>query len=418
MPGAEGALMYGLVLEGGGGKGAYQVGACRALIELGKEIGAVAGTSVGALNGAMFVQNDMEKAYELWYNLSPSRIFNLTDEELSAFRNIGASHVISRKALIDLFRRIRKIISDKGLDIQPLIDMIKENIDEKKIRKSPIEFGIVTVDITGRKAYEIYKEEIPVGKLIDYIIASASFPLFRPAVIDGRTYLDGGLYNNLPIDMVSRKGYKDIIVIRTFGIGLKKKIDTSGLNIVNIEPYENLGPILDFNPERARKNIKMGYFDTIKVFRGLRGRMYYVESLSDENFFINYLACLPASQVKSLCEIFGIETCDSKRIIFEIIVPKIADLLGLDASSTYEDVAIGLMEKAAEKAKIERFRIYTFKELYNNVVSKYEYYSDDFTKDIPAFLRGNEIITRLTKEKIIASIANIIFGSESKGLPA
>jgi NTE family protein len=45
-------MMYGLVLEGGGAKGSYQIGACQAMQELGVEFGAVAGTSIGALNGA------------------------------------------------------------------------------------------------------------------------------------------------------------------------------------------------------------------------------------------------------------------------------------------------------------------------------------------------------------------------------
>ena len=71
--------MFGLVLEGGGAKGSYQIGACKALLEMGVEIGAVAGTSIGALNGAMIVQGELEKAYELWYNISPSQVFDISD---------------------------------------------------------------------------------------------------------------------------------------------------------------------------------------------------------------------------------------------------------------------------------------------------------------------------------------------------
>jgi len=59
--------MYGVVLEGGGARGAYQIGVYKALIEEGIEVGGIAGTSVGALNGAVLVQGDFEKAYELSY---------------------------------------------------------------------------------------------------------------------------------------------------------------------------------------------------------------------------------------------------------------------------------------------------------------------------------------------------------------
>ena len=74
--------MYALVLEGGGAKGSYQIGACKALKELGIDFVAVAGTSIGALNGAMVVQDQLDKAYEIWYNITPAQIFNLEEEGL------------------------------------------------------------------------------------------------------------------------------------------------------------------------------------------------------------------------------------------------------------------------------------------------------------------------------------------------
>lgn len=60
---------YGLALEGGGAKGAYQIGAWKALREAGIHFSAVSGTSVGALNGAMIVMDDLEKAENVWNNI-------------------------------------------------------------------------------------------------------------------------------------------------------------------------------------------------------------------------------------------------------------------------------------------------------------------------------------------------------------
>ena len=54
---------YGLVLGGGGARGSYEIGVWKALKELGIPIIGVAGTSVGALNGAIIVQNEYEKAF-------------------------------------------------------------------------------------------------------------------------------------------------------------------------------------------------------------------------------------------------------------------------------------------------------------------------------------------------------------------
>ena len=52
---------YGLVFDGGGARGAYQIGAWRALSEAGVKVSAVAGTSVGALNGALVCMGDLER---------------------------------------------------------------------------------------------------------------------------------------------------------------------------------------------------------------------------------------------------------------------------------------------------------------------------------------------------------------------
>lgn len=59
--------MYGIALEGGGTKGAYHMGAVKAILECGFDIGAVVGTSIGAFNAAVIAQGDFEKLYKRWY---------------------------------------------------------------------------------------------------------------------------------------------------------------------------------------------------------------------------------------------------------------------------------------------------------------------------------------------------------------
>ena len=69
----------GLVLDGGGGKGAYQIGVWKALRETGldQRIAVISGASVGGLNAALMVQGDPEKAEQIWFrelrNLKPTR---------------------------------------------------------------------------------------------------------------------------------------------------------------------------------------------------------------------------------------------------------------------------------------------------------------------------------------------------------
>ena len=380
--------MYGLVLEGGGSKGSYQIGACRALAEMGIEYSAVAGTSVGALNGAMVVQGDIDKAYELWHDMNPYNVIRMTGEELEGF-----SASVSRVDSLNIFmKRLRKVIAERGLDTTPLFKLLESVIDEDKLRKSAIDFGIVTVDLTSRKALEIYKEDIPSGRLVDYIMASASFPAFRRAVIDGRVFIDGSFYNALPINLVKSKGCSDIIVVRTNSLGIKKRFDAAGLNITTIEPSEGLGPILDFNSGRMRRNLNLGYFDALKVFKKLRGKRYYIKPGNNDSFIINYLASMDENRFKRLCGLFGVES-SSRRVLFEILVPRIADLLNLPQNMTYEDLLIRLLERIAEANGIERFRIYSSFELYSEIAG--------------VFCRGKD-------DSIIGSIADIIFCTEDK----
>ncbi|MCR4646634.1 MAG: patatin-like phospholipase family protein [Oscillospiraceae bacterium] len=61
-------MKLGLVLDGGGAKGAYQIGVWKAMREFGldRQVTAIAGTSVGGLNAVLFAQGDFELAYHIW----------------------------------------------------------------------------------------------------------------------------------------------------------------------------------------------------------------------------------------------------------------------------------------------------------------------------------------------------------------
>ena len=73
---------YGLVMEGGGAKGAYQIGAWKAMREAGVKIKGIAGTSVGALNGALICMDDLTNAEKVWENISYSSIMSVEDEKM------------------------------------------------------------------------------------------------------------------------------------------------------------------------------------------------------------------------------------------------------------------------------------------------------------------------------------------------
>ena len=80
-------ISYALALEGGGAKGAYQIGVWKALRQAGIRVTAVAGSSVGSLNGALITMGDLDKAEELWKNIRYSQIMDVDDEAMHELFN-------------------------------------------------------------------------------------------------------------------------------------------------------------------------------------------------------------------------------------------------------------------------------------------------------------------------------------------
>lgn len=349
--------MLGLALEGGGAKGAFHIGAVKALLENGYEFDGVVGTSIGAFNGALISQGDFEKAYDLWINMEPSMLFHIEDE---CMRNI-VHNGLTKETIKYISSRTINLIENRGIDTSKIRRVLYENVDEYKLRTSNIDFGMVTVSIPDFNPVEVYKEDIPAGKIRDYIMASANFPGFKLYPIDGKYYIDGGIYDNCPVNLLIRKGYKDIIAVRTSKNDRFSNIINKDVRIRSIIASEDLGNALIFDNDLIRRNITLGYFDAIRMIKNLKGRKYYIEPF-EEVFFFDILNNIPENVILQIGETLKVSQMDSKRMLFEKIIPTIADLLKLPNTATYEEIFIGLLEVIAEKKSVEKFNIYSINE--------------------------------------------------------
>lgn len=394
--------MIGLVLEGGGAKGAFQVGAYRALKELGIQINGVVGTSIGALNGALIAQQDEDKAYEVWKQISPSRLFNLSEKQFEKLVKLK----ISSSEIPFFLGKITEVVKNKGLDVSLIKDILNELIDEQKLRSSPIDFGLVTYSLTTMKPFELFIQEIPKGQLIDYLMASASFPIFKLEKLDGNLFIDGGVFDNMPINLLIKKGYRDIIAIRTFGLGVYKKISDSSVNVTYINPSEDLGGTLDFDPARAKKNINLGYFDTMKLYKKLSGKRYYITPDPNEDRIISLFLTFNDQIIKEVGSIFGFQDIPPKRMLFEYILPRLADLLCLSKENSYQDILIGICEELADDIPLERFHFYTVYEFIKTIQEKYNQRKENPLWQIPKFVRQNELLSRVVKDSLLEEIAS------------
>ena len=190
----SGQKRLGLVLEGGGARGAYQAGALKALFEAGYTFDGVAGTSVGALNGVMVAQNRFEDSIKIWKEIDFANVLNINN---NYGENIAKKN-FDQDTLKYFYNYVKKLIGDGGLDTTKIKNLIKNNIDEKLLRESGIDFGIMTYSVTEKQPLSIFVSDMPEGQVADYVMASASFPGFKKTSIDGKEFIDGGIYDNMP----------------------------------------------------------------------------------------------------------------------------------------------------------------------------------------------------------------------------
>lgn len=256
---------YGLVLAGGGAKGIYQIGAWRAIRELDIPITCVVGTSVGAMNGAMIACGQYEGAVALWENMSIEKGFALPEplrvpDRLFSLKNADI-------LLKELWR-------NGGLDISPIRRELEALVDEQTLRDSPVEFGLVTFELSRRQPRHLFRDQIPKGKLMDYIMASSAYPGLKQPEIYGHKFLDGGVVDNVPVKMMMRRHPDNIIVVNIGDVGLPKDIDPKR-NIVYVKPLDSLGTAFEFQPETARTKMDMGWYDTMKAFGKFSGEWMY-----------------------------------------------------------------------------------------------------------------------------------------------
>lgn len=345
---------YGLVLEGGGAKGSFQIGAWRALREAGIKIKGVSGVSVGALNGALICMDDPEKAEDIWHNINYSAVMDFN-------MNTGS--------ILETAEEIKKLIKDRGVDITPLKKLLHETVDEEKIRNSHCELFATTFSVSDMKLLNIDVKSASEGKMEEILLASAFFPVFKTEKLSGKLYTDGGGFNNVPLDVLVDRGYQDVIVVRIYGPGYdrEKKVKIpEGTNIYHIAPREELGGVLEFDKKRSRKNMALGYLEASRLLYGLDGRRYYIYAPYEEPYYFDRMMSeleLLKIYLESVLDEEALAYLDGYRFYTEKVFPELARELKLKPDWDYKDMYLAILEELAVTFKISRYRVYKADEL-------------------------------------------------------
>ncbi len=265
-----------LVLSGGGARGSYQVGVWKALRELDIKYDIITGTSVGALNGALMVQDTYDQVVDFWNEIDFKKIFNDPFFQKESINN--------KKAKI-IWKYINAAFFQKGLEISELEKNLNDHLNEDLFFDSNIDYGIVSFDIKNKKPITWTKKEITRDKLKDYIIASATlFPIFKKKEIGENLYVDGGYYDNLPINLAIDMGATEIIAVYIGFFGKRRPVKKD-IKITYIQPKSKLGFPAFFDKHMARKNFCLGYNDTMKTYGKLEGMVYTFKSQELSSFY-------------------------------------------------------------------------------------------------------------------------------------
>ena len=274
-------LKIGLVLSGGGAKGAYEAGVFKALWELDlmDQISVVSGTSVGAVNALLLSMNDHNVMKETWTNLSYSQL--ITSQENT--RKIRFPELLDKIKQANSSNSIIEQLksSDIGLLSQVGIRyFIEEFVDMKVIRSSNKNLYACAYNIDDEKPDYFKLNDYNKEELMNIVLASCAIPyIFKPIIINGKRYADGGIHNpayqknntdNVPINPLKKYDLNLIIVTHLSYTTKINKNEFNGSPIIDIYPSTPLELIngvgsLKISKSTLENHIEQGYRDAMVI---------------------------------------------------------------------------------------------------------------------------------------------------------
>lgn len=274
----------GLVLAGGGGKGAYQIGVWRYLRETGidRYVCAVSGTSVGALNAALFAAGDYEQAERIWRNIRPEIILppkKYTAEDVS--RWLEEAGISGRKGAHPPAPALASALSARSgqslsFSREGLLQLMREGVDFSAIRNAAIPCYATCLAVPELEVRRFDLRDYAPEEAQTILLASSAIPLvFESVEFGGQSYYDGGVPmvgDNTPVRPVFDQGVPYIIVVHLTQDVLLNHAKYPGSKLIEITPQTDLGGLttgtLDFTAEGAARRMEQGYQDTKKALGG------------------------------------------------------------------------------------------------------------------------------------------------------
>jgi len=265
-------VKLGLVLGGGGGRGAYQIGVWEALEELGiaKHVKVISGTSIGALNAMLFMQGDLENAKKAWVSLHQDEILPINKRDLILK---GKMRIFNTAARINRILDLKPDLLYEGeFSSEGLVKVINKFLDMDKALNSGIPCYCTCSDLVLKDKKYFKVGDYPNETIKQILLASSAIPgLYDAVEINGRLYLDGGLQDNVPITPVYNEKCDIIIVVRLCPEDSVNHQKFPGVKIIDIALEENKEVynegLFDFSPETIHDKMEAGYNATTDLIQ-------------------------------------------------------------------------------------------------------------------------------------------------------
>lgn len=213
-------------------KGAYQVGAVKAVLEGGFEPDMIYGISVGALNTA-FMAHEAARQSEESGAINWKRVARLL-MEFWITRIVNPQTVGTLRSRVSL--GVNTLISqyEGVLDPDPLHRLIKEHIDGGTLRSTPVKCKIGAVNInTGEMTYVSPHHE----HFFEYLFASSSIPMIMPPVPIGTgsdLYMDGALREVVPVRQALEDGATEIVIVACHASSTYQRENFNARNLISL----------------------------------------------------------------------------------------------------------------------------------------------------------------------------------------
>ena len=348
-----------LVLAGGGTRGSYQYGAVKALLELEEmDFDIITGTSIGALNGTLLVQRDYQAMADMWHTLSVDKIIK---GKLPAEFNLES--IINERNLLPHF--FKTYIKEKGVDNSPFIELLNKLYNPEKFAASDIDFGCVTVGNMSLNPIYVDKHMMKEHGA-DWLIATAScFPAFPVHSFSEGEFIDGGYFDNLPIDLALRKGAEELTVI-DLSDEPHHSLYVARPHIRYIFPQTPTGSFLDFSPESLRRLETLGYNDTMKSFHVYDGAAYTFRKMDIPSYFDRYyLNCL-MTETKIRTAMMLVQKIRSESRIYD----RLREQMHLP-SLTVEQFCFGIIDDILKILDYDMQPVYDFRTVQKDIVEAF-----------------------------------------------